>query len=122
MLRAVSVWLGERGITPRSPKWLSMVRSEAVQRMAMASRVNIAFPSRPLSLAFSVEQFSLDGVTRGGKFVSPSRICSTLKGIPPPSCFVASQSFGNSVSSGPSVGEQWILWEGASGLVEIADF
>ena len=58
MLRAVSVWLGERGITPRSPKWLSMVRSEAVQRVAMASRVNIAFPSRPLSPAFSVEQCS----------------------------------------------------------------
>ena len=80
MLRAVSVWLGERGITPRSPKWVSMVWSEAVQRMEMASRVNIALPTRP--------------------FVS----CFTLKGIPPPSCLVASPSFGNSVSSGPSVG------------------
>ena len=30
MLRAVSVWLGKRGITLRCPKWLSMVRSEAV--------------------------------------------------------------------------------------------
>ena len=62
---------GRERYHPRSPKWLSMVRSEAVQRMAMASRVNIAFPSRPLSPAFSVEQCSSDAVTRGGKFESP---------------------------------------------------
>ena len=41
-----------------------------MQRMAMASRVNIALPCRPLSPAFSVEQCSSDAVTRGGKFVS----------------------------------------------------
>ena len=74
-----------------------------MQRVAMDSRVNIAFPSRPLSPAFSVEQRSSDAVTRGPKFVSPSRVSSTLGGIPLPSCLVGSPSFGNSVSSGPSV-------------------
>ena len=63
-------------------------------------RVNIAFPSRPFSPAFLVEQCSSDAVTRGGKFVSPSRVSSTLKGIPPSSCLVASPSCGNSGSSG----------------------
>ena len=38
LLRAVSAWLGERGITPRNPRWMTMVRSEAVQRMALAAR------------------------------------------------------------------------------------
>ena len=55
MLRAVCVWLGERVISPRSPRWLALVRSEAVQRMAMASVVNIAFPCRPVSPAFFCE-------------------------------------------------------------------
>ena len=116
-LRAVSVSLGDRGITPRSPKWLSM-RSEAVQRMAMASRVNIALLSWPLSPAFSVERCASDSVTRGGKFVSPTRISSTLKGIPPPSCLVASPSFGNSVSSGPSVGNSGSSGKRASGILD----
>ena len=73
----------------------------------IASRVNIAFLSRPVSLAFSVEQCS-----RGGKFVSPSRISSTLKGIPP---LMASLSIGNSISSVLSVPksagivDEWML-------------
>ena len=69
---------------------------DGAERGSATQGAHRAFLSRPLSSAFSV----LDAVTRGGKFVSPSRIFSTLKGIPPPSCLVASQSFGDSVSSG----------------------
>ena len=86
--------------------------------MAMALRVNIALPSRPFTPAFSVEQCASDAVTRGGKFVSPSRISSTLKGIPPPSCLVASPSFGNSVSSGLSVGNSGSSGKRASGIFD----
>ena len=32
-LRAVSAWLSKRRIRPRSPRWLSLARSEAVQRL-----------------------------------------------------------------------------------------
>ena len=94
--------------------------NEAVQRMMVASRVNIACPSRPVSPAFSVEQCSSDAMTRGGKvFVSPSRISSTLKGIPPPSCLIASPSFGNSVSSGQRTSVFFLnrrVWATALGL------
>ena len=65
VLRAVSAWLGERGITPRSPRWMTMVRSEAVQRMALAEKGNALFPSIPVTPAFSVRQSSSDAVTRG---------------------------------------------------------
>ena len=87
MLRAVNVWLGEREgslLEARSGcRWCG-ARQCNVWRWLQG--VNIALPSGPLSPAFSVEQCSSDAVMRGGKFVSPSRISSTLKGIPPPSC------------------------------------
>ena len=63
LLRAVSAWLGERGITPRNPRWMTMVRSEAVQRMALAEKGNAMFPSIPVTPAFSVRQSSSDAVT-----------------------------------------------------------
>ena len=50
--------------------------------------------------------------------MSPSRISSTPKGIPPPSCLVALPSFGNSVSSGSSVGNNGSSGKRASGFVE----
>ena len=52
-----------------------------MQRMAMAPRVNIAFPSRPLSPAFSVEQCSSDAVTRGVK-ISSTLDNSAASGLP----------------------------------------
>ena len=101
MLRAVSVWLGDERDHSSKPE----VVVDGAERGSATCGDGFkgehrAFPSRPLSPAFSVEQCSPDAGTRGGKFVSPSRIFSTLKGIPPPSCLVASQSFGDSVSSG----------------------
>ena len=87
-LRAVSAWLGERGISPRSTRWLSLVRSGAAQRMAIAARGSLSFPSMPVSPAFSVSHRSSDAMTRGSQPVAPSRISSiqlTLKGVPPPS-------------------------------------
>ena len=51
MQRAVSAWLGERRITPRSPRWMTIVRSEAVQRMTLAAKGNALFPSLPVTPA-----------------------------------------------------------------------
>ena len=50
----------------------------------------------------------------------PSRISLTLKGIPPPSCLVASPNFGNSVSSGPSVGNSGSSGKRPSGIFDIS--
>ena len=97
------MWLGERDHSSKSEVVVDGAERGSA-KFGGGFKVNIAFPSRPLSPAFSVEQCSSDAVTRGGKFVSPSLISSTLKGIPPPSCLVDSPSFGNSVSSGPGVG------------------
>ena len=80
MLKAGSAWLGEVGISPRSPRWLSLARSEAVQRLSL--------PSLPVSPAFSVRQCSSDAMTRGLQPVVPSRISSislTSRGVLPPS-------------------------------------
>ena len=69
----------------------TMVRSEAVQRMALAAREKASFPSLPVTPPFSVRQSSSDAVTRG---LDSSRTTSmgdellTAKGVPPPSCLV----------------------------------
>ena len=55
VLRAASAWLGERWITPRSPRWMTMVRSKAVQRMALAEKGNALLPSIPVTPAFFSE-------------------------------------------------------------------
>ena len=66
-----------------------MVRSEAVQRMALAAREKALFPSILVAPAFSLRQSSLNAVTRG---FDASRTSSTgdglltAKGVPPPSC------------------------------------
>ena len=104
VLRAVSAWLGERGITPRSPRWMTMVRSEAVQRMAVAAKGNALFPSLPVTPAFSVRQSSSDAVTR---VLESLRISSmgdglmTAKGVPPPSG-LGTSAFGSSVEAKPA--------------------
>ena len=104
VLRSVSAWLGERGITPRSPRWMTMVRSEAVQRMALAEKGNALFPSILVTLAFSVRQSSSDAVTRE---LDSLRISSmgdglmTARGVPPPSCLRTS-AFGSSVEAMPA--------------------
>ena len=88
MLRAVSAWLGER-ITPRNPRWMTMVRSEAVQRMALAAREKAPFPSLLVAPAFSLRQSSLNAVTRGFDASRTSLTGDgllTAKGVPPPSC------------------------------------
>ena len=62
-----------------------MVRSEAVQRMALAAREKALFPSLPVAPAFSLRQSSLNAVTRG---LDASRTSSmvdellTAKGVP----------------------------------------
>ena len=68
---------------------MTMVRSEAVQRMALAAREKALFPSLLVAPAFSLRQSSLNAVTRG---LDASRTSSmgdellTAKGVPPPSC------------------------------------
>ena len=68
---------------------MTMVRSEAVQRMALAEKGNALFPSVPVTPAFSARQSSSDAVTRG---LDSLRISSmgdglmTARGVPPPSC------------------------------------
>ena len=86
VLRAVSAWLGERGITPRSPPR---------QRMALAEKGNALFPSIPVTPAFSVRQSSSDAVTRGLESLRISSMgdgLMTAKGVPPPSCLGTSAS------------------------------
>ena len=97
VLRAVSAWLGERGISARSSRWLSLTRSEAVQRMVLASRRFLLCPCP----AFSVRQRSSDAVTRGLQPVAPSWISSiplTSRGVPPPSSLLE----GSGVQTRPS--------------------
>ena len=101
VLRAVCAWLGERGITPRSERWMTMVRSEAVQRMALAEKGNALFPSIPVTPAFSVRQSSSDAVTRGLESLRISSMSDglmTAKGVPPPSC-LGTNAFGSSVEA-----------------------
>ena len=76
-------------ITPRSPRWLSLARSEALQRMALAEKGNALFPSVPVTPAFSVRQSSSDAATRGLESLRISPMgdgLMTAKGVPPPSC------------------------------------
>ena len=117
MLRAVSVWLGEWDHSSKPEVVVDGAeRGSATYSDGFKGEHRASFSA--LSLAFSVEQCSSDAVTRKGKFVSPSLISSTLKGIPPPSCLVASPSFGNSVSSGPSVGNSGFSGKRASGIFD----
>ena len=80
-----------------------MVRSEAVQRMAMAARGNSSFPILLVTTAFSVRQRTSDAMMRESRLGDCSRTSSTLqtpKGIPPPSSLREEpQSLGTSVSS-----------------------
>ena len=85
-----------------------MVRSEAVQRMALAARGKVSLPSPPVAPAFSLRQSSLDDVMRGGE---PSR--RTAKGVPPPSCLgtsaTGSSAVGNVEGVGTSLRAEMIL-------------
>ena len=83
LLSAVSAWLGERGNTPRNPRWMTMVRSEAVQRMALAARGNALFPLVPATPAFSMRRREV-WIPRGLLRWVVSLL--TAKGVPPPSC------------------------------------
>ena len=80
-----------------------MVRTEAVQRMAMAARGNSSFPILLVTTAFSVRQRTSDAMMRESRLGDCSRTSSTLqtpKGIPPPSSLREEpQSLGTSVSS-----------------------
>ena len=83
---------------------MTMVRSEAVQRMALAEKGNVLFPSILVTPAFSVRQSSSDAVTRE---LDSLRISSmgdglmTARGVPPPSCLDTS-AFGSSVEAMPA--------------------
>ena len=83
---------------------MTMVRSEAVQRMALAEKGNALFPSIPVTLAFSVRQSSSDAVTRE---LDSLRISSmgdglmTARGVPPPS-YLGTSAFGSSVEAMPA--------------------
>ena len=104
VLRAVSAWLGERGITPRSPRWMTMVRSEAAQRMALPEEGNALFPSILVTPSFSVRQIASDAVTREQESLRISSMGDWLmtgKGVPPPSCLGTSAS-GSSVEAKPA--------------------
>ena len=93
-----------------------MVRSEAVQRMALAARGKVSLLSPPVAPAFSLRQSSLDDVMRGGE---PSRSTSlgdgllTAKGVPPPSCLgtsaTGSSAVGNVEGVGTSLRAEMIL-------------
>ena len=81
-----------------------MVRSEAVQRMALAEKGNALFPSVPVSPAFAVRQSSSDALTRGLESlrISPRGDgLMTAKGVPPPSC-LGTSAFGSSVEAKPA--------------------
>ena len=111
MLRAVSVWLGESGITLPSPKWLSMMRSEAEQRIAMASRVNIALPSRPFVSGI------FGGTVLLGRRDARSKVCVSLADFfdvernPATILSRCFAEFWEQCLFWPECEEQWILWE-----------
>ena len=83
---------------------MTMVRSEAVQRMALAAKGNALFPSIPVTPAFSVRQSSSDAVTRE---LDSLRISSMGEGVDdgkrntPPSC-LGTSAFGSSVEAMPA--------------------
>ena len=124
MLTAVSAWLGEREITPQKPRWSSMVRSEAVQRMAMAASGNPSFPILPVTAAFSVRQRTSDAMMRESRLGDCSRTSSTLltpKGIPPPSSLREEpQSLGTSVSSSSVAPKPAGIWDGVGTTLRTA--
>ena len=124
MLTDVSAWLGEREITPQKPRWSSMVRSEAVQRMAMAASGNPSFPILPVTAAFSVRQRASDAMMRESRFGDCSRTSSTLltpKGIPPPSSLREEpQSLGTSVSSSSVAPKPAGIWDGVGTTLRTA--
>ena len=81
-----------------------MVRSEAVQRMALAEKGNALFPSILVTPAFSVRQSSSDAVTRGLESLRISSMSDglmTAKGVPLPAC-LGTNAFGSSVEAKPA--------------------
>ena len=88
-----------------------MVRSEAVQRMALAEKGNALFPSVPVTPAFSVRQSSSDAVTRG---LESLRISPMGDGVDDGKGSTTSILFGHKciwfVGGGKASWEMWKWW------------
>ena len=115
MLSVVSVWLGKRDHSSKPEgggRWCGA--RQCNERMAMASRVNIAFPSRPLSPTF------FGGTVFVGRRDARRKVCvADFFDVETNGATILSRCLSelwDSVSSGPSVGNSVSSGKRASGI------